>query len=222
MKKMTAFLKKLLLLLTGLSLAVIGGKALWHFFQEHSSSRLPLLLGLGCFCTALLICHFLWRMKTLYVLCHESAHWLAAKLLFKETGKFKVSGDSGSVEIKGSNMFTDLAPYVYPTACIVICIPWVITKLSWPEHPPELDLSFLGIVAYFYGHHHYMNTRLLIKTRQSDLTKHGYWPALTVVCGLNLILLLCFFAYCDHKLQQVPGLLKDNALTLYSFIISIF
>ena len=83
---------------------IINLYAVFLVIQEKNFvSAAPWFLGA---CTAGLITFkFICKFNPIYVFGHEFAHWLAAKICRRRTGKLSIGLKSGSVEVEKPNTF---------------------------------------------------------------------------------------------------------------------
>jgi hypothetical protein len=131
---------------------------------------------------------FAWgtQLMRFYVIGHELAHWMAAKLFNRKTGKMRLGKDSGSVEVEAPNIVIILAPYVIPFYSLLWLVVFGVTGLF-------IDLSsylniFFSVLGLSYAYHIVL-TIVSIHKGQSDLGYYGTYFSLTLIICVNLLIL---------------------------------
>ncbi|WDE98089.1 hypothetical protein PQO03_19920 [Lentisphaera profundi] len=121
------------------------------------------------------------------------AHWLAAKICCKKTGKFSFGFKSGSVEVEKPNTFIMLAPYFFPTLTVVLLPLYFLLPLL--KHQDQATILFTFLIGSSFAHHIYMNARLIIKTKQSDFDKPGHFFSATLLAFINSFIVFGIFVF---------------------------
>ena len=180
-------LAPLFILATGLNLFAI---VLIVKDKSLSSDSVWFLAG---FIAGFITFKFLCRFEVIYVFGHEMAHWLAAKICRKKTGKFSFGFKSGSVEVEKPNTFVMLAPYFFPTLTVALLPLFFLLPLL--KHQDQASIVFTFIIGSSFAHHIYMNARLIIKTKQSDFDKPGHFFSATLLAYINTFIVFCIFVF---------------------------
>ena len=156
---------------------------------------------------------FLCRFEPIYVFGHEFAHWLAAKICRRRTGKLSLGMKSGSVEVEKPNTFILLAPYFFPTLTVAILPLYLILPLL--KHQYHATIIFIFLCGSTFAHHLYMNTRLIIKTKQSDFDKPGHFFSACLLAYINTLIIFGVFIFFTPSLKNLSlygSALKDIGL----------
>ena len=180
-------LVKLVLGLLFLPLCVGAAVALWQVlltFRHADTIWLPLAAGAGAW---IVIYILLPRPMWFYVLGHELTHAIAAWCFGGRVGGMKVRGEGGHVALSKTNFVIALAPYFFPFYVVIVLLLFLLARLVWPWEP--LQMPFLVCLGMAYGFHVTLTAHVL-KTRQSDITQHGYLFSSVIICLGNLLLLL--------------------------------
>jgi hypothetical protein len=188
-------LAPLLILATGLNLFSIF---LIVKDQSLSSSSVWFLAG---FIAGFVTFKFICRFEVVYVFGHETAHWLAAKICRKKTGKFSFGFKSGSVEVEKPNTFIMLAPYFFPTLTVAMLPLYFLLPLL--KHQEQADIVFTFVIGSSFAHHIYMNARLIIKTKQSDFDKPGHFFSATLLSYINTFIVFCIFVFFTPSFSNI-------------------
>ena len=134
-----------------------------------------------------LLVYFLFpRPMWLYVAGHELTHAVCALGFGKKVGRLRISSQGGNVEVSDSNFIISLAPYFVPFYAVVLVLAFLVGRffLSWDQ----LELPFLTLLGAAYAFHVTLTTHVL-KTRQTDVTNHGYlFSAVMIFIGNALVL----------------------------------
>ncbi|MDB6054715.1 MAG: hypothetical protein JWN25_2238 [Verrucomicrobiales bacterium] len=142
------------------------------------------LAGIACwFVIFLLLPKPMW----IYVFGHELTHVLWTWLFGGKVKKFKVTSKGGHVVISKSNFLIALAPYFFPLYVILVVIAFVSGDLiwGWSRYVAFFHL-FVG-AAYAF---HLTLTVHILRTRQTDITDHGYLFSFVIIFLGNLTVLM--------------------------------
>jgi hypothetical protein len=153
------------------------------------------------------------RPMWLYVLGHELTHAVWTWCFGGRVRDIQVSSEGGSVTTSKTNFLIALAPYFFPFYVVLIVAVFALARLvlTWDQ----LEVCFLGGVGVTYAFHLTLTGHIL-KTRQSDITEHGYlFSAAVIFLGNIGVLLLGIplltstptiptaFAWCWESTRQV-------------------
>jgi len=178
---------KLLIGMALIPLCVGAASAVWRILQttgRDTAVWIPVLAGAAGW---LLIYFVFPRPMWLYVAGHELTHAICALGFGKKVGRLRVTSQGGNVEVSNSNFIIALAPYFVPFYAIVVVVAFLVARfvLAWDQ----LELSFLALLGAAYAFHVTLTAHVL-KTRQSDITDHGYlFSAVVIFIGNALVLL---------------------------------
>lgn len=154
--------------------------------KELSDSLQFFLWGI----VAYVILHLLFYKPTyLYVLGHEAVHAGVAWLFGGKIKSFKVSGDGGSVGTDKSNFVIELSPYFVPIYAIAITVIYFVIISSY-----NINGSLFVFLIGFALALHIISTIEILKVRQPDIVKSGYFFSITMVYILNIVVISMLFA----------------------------
>ncbi len=171
---------------------------------------------LAGFVGGLVFFKFIYRFDPLYVFGHELAHWLAAKICRRKTGKFKAGLKSGSVEVHNPNTFIMLAPYFFPTSTFLLCPFYFSLGMLKFEVQAQAQLIFFTLIGISLAHHIYMNVRLTLLTKQSDFDKPGKFYSVSIIFFANTILLFFILSSFTPQFKSAKYIINAYSET-YNF-----
>jgi hypothetical protein len=163
-------------------LTYVNFYAIFLLFSNTQFSQWSLWFLAGA-TSAFVCCHFRWRFTPIYIIAHELAHWLAAKLCFRKTGKFRVGLKGGYVEIENANTFIFLAPYFFPTLSVLWIPIWLTINYFYPSE--YNTIVFFMLLGSSYAHHIYMTVLLTLTTKQTDFDKPGHFHSACIIFFTN-------------------------------------
>jgi len=176
-------------LIAVLLLPVCAGaaRALWLVLRSGYGADtvwIPLLAGAACW---IVIFVFLPKPMWIYVLGHELTHALWTWLFGGEVKRMKVSSSGGHVVISKTNFLIALAPYFFPLYAVIVIVVFALGNLIWNWHSYLVWFHLCVGAAYAF---HVTLTFHTLKTRQSDITSHGYlFSAVVIFLGNACVLL---------------------------------
>lgn len=136
------------------------------------------------------ILHLLFYKPTyLYVLGHEAVHAGVAWLFGGKIKSFKVSEDGGSVGTDKSNFVIELAPYFIPIYAIIITVVYFVIASSYAING-TLFVFLIGFALAF----HVVSTIEIMKIRQPDIMKSGYFFSIVIVYIINILVISLIFS----------------------------
>jgi hypothetical protein len=157
------------------------------------------------------ILHLLFYKPTyLYVLGHEAVHAGVSWLFGGKVKSFDVSGEGGKVTTDKSNVVVELSPYFIPIYAIIITFIYFILISSY-----NINGSIFVFLIGFALALHIISTIEILKVRQPDIVKSGYFFSIALVYVLNIVVIsfifsLVFPSFSIKKLLiETWGLSKD-------------
>jgi len=182
-------LKWLKMLVALLLLPVCYGAAvaLWQLVQATGKADtvwVAFFSGVACW---LAIYFLLPKPMLLYVFGHELTHALWTWAMGGRVTKFKASSEGGHVVVTRNNFLIGLAPYFFPLYAILVVVVFMVLDRfgEWRWQIAWFHL-LLG-AAYAF---HVTLTANALKTRQTDITEHGYLFSAVVIYLGNIVVLL--------------------------------
>ena len=153
--------------------------------KELAGSLNFFLWGIGTY----VIIHLLFYKPTyLYVLGHETVHAGIAWLFGGKIKKFKVSGKGGSVATDKSNFLVELGPYFVPIYAIIITVVYFVISSSYNIN----GRTFIFLIGFALAFH-LISTIEVMKIRQPDIVKSGYFFSVVLIYVLNIIVISVIF-----------------------------
>jgi hypothetical protein len=196
---------------------------LTHAFSklEYGSGQSSLYIALASgFGSGLVVFVFVGRLTRFYVFGHELAHWIFAKIFMRETKNFSVGKDGGAVHVQNPNIWITLAPYFYPTFCIMWVPFWFVFKYFEREFSWSVDV-FFGILAFTWSYH-FVLTLYALKFEQSDIKKYGRPLSFSLILFINLFIIFIFLAlFTNNALEgcQIFGrTIYEDVLSIYRYM----
>ncbi len=134
--------------------------------------------------------HLLFYKPTyLYVLGHEAVHAGVAWLFGGRIKSFKVSGEGGGVGTDKSNVVIELSPYFVPIYAILITVVYFVIVSSYNIN----GSTFVFLIGFALAFH-IISTVEVMKIRQPDIVKSGYFFSVIMVYVLNIVVISLIFS----------------------------
>jgi len=164
-----------------------AAQALWMVLRASGDATtiwVATLAGAACWVVIYLL---LPKPMWVYVFGHEFTHALWVWAFGGSVKKFKASATGGHVVVTRNNFFIALAPYFFPVYVVLVVLVFLIGHLlwNWKNYLPWFHL-FVG-AAYAF---HITLTWHILKSKQSDITEHGYLFSAVVIFLGNVGVLL--------------------------------
>lgn len=129
-----------------------------------------------------------YRPTYLYVLGHEAVHAGVAWLFGGKIKSFKVSEEGGKVSTDKSNIVIELSPYFIPIYAVIISVVYFIIASSY-NISSSTFVYLIGFALAF----HIISTIEILKIKQPDIVKSGYFFSITLVYALNIVVISVIF-----------------------------
>jgi len=137
-----------------------------------------------------MILHLLFYKPTyLYVLGHEAVHAGMAWVFGGKIKSFKVSADGGSVGTDKTNFAIELGPYFIPIYAIIITVIYFVIASSYSIS----GSTFVFLIGFALAFH-LISTIEIMKIRQPDIMRSGYFFSIIMVYVLNIIVISVIFS----------------------------
>lgn len=135
--------------------------------------------------------HLLFYKPTyFYVLGHEAVHAGTSWLFGGKIKSFKVSEDGGGVGTDKSNTVIELSPYFVPIYAIIVTLIYFVIASSYRING-SVFVFLIGFTLAF----HIISTVEVMKIRQPDIVKSGYFFSIVLVYVLNIIVISLIFSF---------------------------
>lgn len=136
------------------------------------------------------VLHLLFYKPTyLYVLGHEAVHAGTAWIFGGRIKSFKVSEEGGGVGTDKSNAVIELSPYFVPIYAIIVLLIYFIIASSYRING-SVFVFLIGFTLAF----HIISTVEVMKIRQPDIVKSGYFFSIVMVYVLNIVVISFIFS----------------------------
>lgn len=153
--------------------------------KELAGSLKYFLWGIGSY----VILHLLFYRPTyLYVFGHEAVHAGISWIFGGRIKAFKVSEKGGSVATDKSNVIVELSPYFIPIYAIIISVIYFVIASSYSING-TVFIFLIGFALAF----HMVSTIEVMKIRQPDIVKSGYFFSIIMVYILNMAVISLIF-----------------------------
>ena len=146
-----------------------------------------------------------------YVFGHELTHALWTLAFGGKVKSFKVSHRGGSVRITRTNFLISLAPYFFPLyAAIIVGVFFILRQFHWAKD--WLPWFYLLIGAAFSFHLTF--SWHLLRQKQSDLAREGYFFSFVVVWLGNIWMILLGLAVIYEDIRVLDAVNRSWAETI--------
>jgi hypothetical protein len=163
---------------------------------------------------AYIVLHILFYRPTyLYVLGHEAVHAGVGWMMGSKIKSFKASKDGGAVGMDKSNMVIELSPYFVPIYAIVISIIYFVIVSSY-----NINGSFFIFLIGFALAFHLISTIEILKVRQPDIVKSGYFFSIMMVYILNIIVIAVLFSFIFPSFSISKFFINTYNISLKTYI----
>lgn len=160
------------------------------------------------------VLHLLFYKPTyLYVLGHETVHAGMAWLFGGKIKSFKVSEKGGSVATDKSNVVIELGPYFVPIYAIIISVIYFLISSSY-----NIDSSLFIFLIGFALALHMVSTIEVMKIRQPDIMKSGYFFSIIMVYVLNIVVISVLFGLLFPTFSLKRFFLDSWAMSKHSYV----
>ncbi len=135
------------------------------------------------------ILHLLFYKPTfLYVLGHEAVHAGMSWLFGGKIKSFKASKDGGAVATDKTNFIIELSPYFVPIYAIIITLVYFVLVSSYNIN----GATFIFLIGFTLAFH-MVSTIEVMKIRQPDIVKSGYFFSVILVYVFNVMVIAVIF-----------------------------
>ena len=136
------------------------------------------------------VIHLIFYKPTyLYVLGHEAVHAGVSWIFGGKIKSFKVSEEGGSVGTDKSNTVIELSPYFVPIYAIIVALLYFIIASSYRING-SVFIFLIGFTLAF----HMVSTIEVMKIRQPDIVKSGYFFSIVIVYVFNIVVVSLIFS----------------------------
>lgn len=187
-----------------LPLCVGTTKSLLRVIQTTGSADtiwVAFLSGATCW---LVIYLLLPKPMLIYVFGHELTHVLWTWIFGGQVKRFKATSKGGHVIVTKDNFLISLAPYFFPIYTAMIVAAFALGHFIWGWARFVVFFHLLIGAAYAF---HITLTWNILKTRQSDITQHGYLFSAVVIwlgnIGVLLVGIPTLTSRCDARTALV-------------------
>ncbi|MCM8760804.1 MAG: hypothetical protein NC933_01515 [Candidatus Omnitrophica bacterium] len=135
------------------------------------------------------ILHLLFYKPTyVYVVGHEAVHAAMSWVMGGRIKSFQASEEGGSVTTDKTNTAIELGPYFVPIYAIIIMVVYFVISYSYSIN----GAVFIFLIGFALALHVVMTIEVM-KIRQPDIVKSGYFFSIVLVYTLNIIIIAMLF-----------------------------
>ena len=185
---MTLVLKFLIALLAA-PVAVGASAAFYENFLLVKELSVSINYFIGGVVTYVVIHLLFYKPTFLYVFGHEAVHAGVSWIFGGKVKGFKVSKEGGSVATDKTNAVVELSPYFVPIYAIVVTLIYFLVASSYRING-SIFVFLIGFTLAF----HLISTMEVMKTRQPDFLKSGYFFSIVLVYILNILVISGIFS----------------------------
>ena len=136
------------------------------------------------------VLHLLFYKPTyVYVVGHEAVHAAMTWVMGGKINSFKASEEGGSVSTDKTNTAIELGPYFVPIYAIIIMAIYFVVAYSYSIN----GAVFFYLIGFALALHVVMTIEVM-KIRQPDIVKSGYFFSIVLVYTLNIIIIAVLFS----------------------------
>ena len=180
-------------------------------------SAVSLFLAAGFFAYTVFHIVFFKPMR-IYAFGHEIVHVLATWLSGGKVISFKISKNGGSVATTKTNAFIRLSPYFVPIYTIFLSFAyWIFTKVYGASGFFNQFIFLMGLTMSF----HIFMTIEVMKLRQPDIVKTGYFFSVLFIYVTNVIIALFILSLVFSDISFV-NFAKDALILSKNIYLGIF
>jgi hypothetical protein len=179
--------------------------ALWRVIEASGSADttwVPMLAGATCW---LVIYLLLPKPMWIYVFGHELTHAVWTWLCWGRVKRFKVTSNGGHVIVSKNNFLISLAPYFFPLYAVIVVAVFAAGQRFWNWSHPLALAAFHLLLGAAYAFHVTLTLHIL-KTRQTDITQHGYLFSAVIIFLGNITVLLLGIPLLAAKVDVITAL----------------
>jgi hypothetical protein len=194
---------KLIIAILLLPVCIGAASALWLVIRASGSADatwVPFLAGAACWIVVYLL---LPRPMWVYVVGHELTHALWVWVMGGSVKKFRATSSGGHVIVSKTNFLIALAPYFFPLYAVMVVAVFVLGHLIWNWNHYLVWFHLLVGAAYAF---HVTLTGHVLKTRQTDITEHGYLFSAVIIFLGNVSVLLIGIPLLTAKVDLLTAL----------------
>lgn len=158
-----------------------------------------LLAGSACWLVVYLM---LPKPMLVYVFGHELTHVLWTWLFGGRVKRFRATARGGRVVVTRTNFLIALAPYFFPIYAVLVIVIFGLGYLAWGWRSDSPYFHLLLGAAYSF---HVTLTWHVVKTRQSDISEHGYFFSAVIIWSANAFILLVGLAMLTGKVDLLTA-----------------
>jgi len=136
------------------------------------------------------VLHLLFYKPTyVYVVGHEAVHAAMSWVMGGRIQSFKASEEGGSVTTDKTNTAIELGPYFVPIYAIIIMVVYFVVAYSYTIN----GAVFVFLIGFTLALHVVMTIEVM-KIRQPDIVKSGYFFSIVLVYVLNIMIIAVLFS----------------------------
>lgn len=186
---MKALVLKFLIALLSIPIVVGASIAFYKNFLLVKELSASINYFIGGAVTYVVIHLLFYKPTFLYVFGHEAVHAGVSWIFGGRIKGFKVSKEGGSVATDKTNAVVELSPYFVPIYAIIVTLVYFLIASSYSING-SMFVFLIGFALAF----HLISTVEVMKTRQPDFIKSGYFFSIVLVYILNILVISVIFS----------------------------
>jgi len=211
------FLKpfKIILALLFIPVAVASTKAALQALANVSVLNVNFYLIAGGFFAYPIFHIVFFKPMYIYAWGHEIVHVLATWLCAGRVTSFHISSSGGSVTTTKTNLFIRLSPYFVPIHAIFLFILYRV--LSGFYDMPRFFNEFIFLIGFVMSFHIIMTIEVM-KMRQPDIIKTGYFFSVLFIYAANIFVAVLVLSFIFGDVSFAAFAKKTFVLSKDSYI----
>jgi len=174
---------KVILSILFIPVAVASTKAFFRNMEELSILSGSMRLLISGF-LAYPIFHIVFvKPMYIYTFGHEIVHVIATWLCGGKVTSFQISSEGGSVGTTKDNLFIRISPYFVPIHLMFLCLVyWILSRFY---DISRFSGTFIFLIGFTISFHVFMTIEVM-KVRQPDMVKAGYFFSVILIYVINI------------------------------------
>jgi hypothetical protein len=143
------------------------------------------------FCCWLAIFGLVGPSARAYIISHELTHAIWTLLMGGRVSGFAAGPDGGHIKVSKENWLITLSPYFVPFYTLLAIGLFHLAGVWWDTRPFIRGLFYLVGFTWSF---HLAYTLTVLRQSQSDVRRHGWAFSMTVIYGMNLLVVAFLMA----------------------------
>ncbi|MBI5396666.1 MAG: hypothetical protein HZA91_15340 [Verrucomicrobia bacterium] len=154
-------------------------------------------MGFGCW---LAVFGLIGPSARAYIISHELTHAIWTLLMGGRVSGFKAGAQGGHIQVSKENWLITLSPYFVPFYTLLVIGLYYLAGV-WQDVRPFARAMFY-LVGFTWSFH-LSYTLAVLRQSQSDVRRHGWVFSMTVIYGMNLLVVALLLAALSPRVTLV-------------------